>query len=291
MAWRVARHYHSGRMNRIAPVADPAAIPPFEEIAGDVAGGLILICDHASNRLPPGYGTLGLPASELERHIAFDPGAAAVTRALASRLHAPAVLSSFSRLLIDINRGADDPTLVMRLSDGAVVPANRGAGEAERARRIALYHAPYHDAVARLIDRALAAGTVPAIISIHSFTPVWRGQARRWQVGVLWDADPRVAAPLIAALAADGATVVGDNEPYDGALAGDTLYRHGTARGLAHALIELRQDLIADDAGVAIWADRLAPILADINRRPDVHEIRMHGSRTGPVPERRDSGA
>lgn len=256
---------------------------PFTIIDGDVGGGLILVCDHADNRLPSGYGELGLSPAEFERHIAYDPGAAAVTGALAARLGAPAVISSFSRLLIDPNRGEDDPTLIMRLSDGAIVPGNHHIGEDERARRIAAYYAPYHDAIAAMIDRALAAGTVPAIVSIHSFTPVWRGEKRRWQAGILWDADPRLAVPLIEMLATDGLLVVGDNEPYSGALAGDTLYRHGTRRGLAHALIELRQDLIADPEGVAAWADRLAAILATLNRRPELHEIRHHGSRTGPV--------
>jgi predicted N-formylglutamate amidohydrolase len=268
---------------RLQDVPIEGAEAPFTIIDGDVTGGLILVCDHAGNRLPAGYGDLGLAATEFERHIAYDPGAAAVTRALAARLGAPAVVSSFSRLLIDPNRGEDDPTLIMRLSDGAIVPGNHRIGEDERARRIAAYYAPYHDAVAAMIGQAPAAGTVPAIVSIHSFTPVWRGEKRRWQVGILWDADPRLAAPLVEMLAEDGLLVVGDNEPYSGALAGDTLYRHGTRRGLAHALIELRQDLIADPDGVATWADRLAAILAKLNSRAELHQVRHHGSRTGAV--------
>ena len=173
-----------------------------------------------------------------------------MTRALARRLGAPAVLSTFSRLLIDANRGEDDPTLIMRLSDGAIVPGNAAVDAAERARRIARFHAPYHAAIDAAIERAIAAGSPPALVSIHSFTPVWRGHARPWHAGVLWDGDPRFAVPLIEALRADPALVVGDNEPYSGALANDTMYRHGTERGLAHALVEIRQDLIADEAGV-----------------------------------------
>jgi predicted N-formylglutamate amidohydrolase len=193
------------------------------------------------------------------------------------------VLSTFSRLLIDANRGEDDPTLIMRLSDGAVVPGNASVDAGERARRIARFHAPYHTAVETAIVRALETGHPPAIFSIHSFTPVWRGYRRPWHAGVLWDTDPRFALPLIAALRADPALVVGDNEPYSGALANDTMYRHATRRGLAHGLIEIRQDLIGDDAGAEAWADRLEPILVRLNRDPELHTIRHYGSRSGPV--------
>ena len=257
--------------------------PPYVAIDGDPAGGLILLCDHASNAVPAGYGDLGLPPAELGRHIAYDIGAAEVTRGLAARLGLPAVLSTFSRLLIDANRGEDDPTLVMRLSDGAVVPGNARVDAAERTRRIADFYAPYHAAVTRAIDRALATGTVPALFSLHSFTPVWRGARRQWDAGILWDADPRLARPLIAALAADPALKIGDNEPYRGALINDCMYRHGTRRGLAHALIEIRQDLIGEPAGARAWVDRLAPILAALNRSPEIHRIQHFGSLTGPV--------
>lgn len=256
---------------------------PFAIVDGNPANGLILICDHAENRLPARYGTLGLGSGALSRHIAWDPGARAVTLALTLRLGAPAVLSRFSRLLIDPNRGCDDPTLIMRLSDRAVIPGNQTIDELERAERIARYYLPYDHAIDRAVRDALAAGVVPAIISIHSFTPVWRGRGRPWQAGILWDADPRLAHPLIERLRMDGDLVVGDNEPYSGALAGDTLYRHATRRGLAHALIEIRQDLIAEERGVESWADRLAAILADLNRLPALHEVRHFGSRTGPV--------
>jgi len=269
----------------IAPAAPAPALaddfPPFMLVDGDPAAGVLVVCDHADNRLPRDYGDLGLAASELRRHIAYDPGAAAVVRGLARRLGVPAVLSTFSRLLIDPNRGEDDPTLIMRLSDGAVVPGNRQVGADERARRIARFHAPYHAAIDTAIDRALAAGRPPIIISIHSFTPVWRGRARPWQAGVLWDSDPRVALPLIAALRRDGDLTVGDNQPYSGALANDCLYRHGSRRGLAHGLIEIRQDLIGERQQAEAWAERLAAIVAGLDRLPGVHEIRHYGSRAG----------
>ncbi len=274
----------SHAMNTISTgTAADGGFAPFVTVAGNPAAGLILICDHAENRLPSRYGTLGLGPDALERHIAWDPGASAVTLSLARRLDAPAVLSRFSRLLIDPNRGLDDPTLIMRLSDRAVIPGNRAIDEPERMARIERYYRPYDDAIGRAVDAALAAGAVPAIVSIHSFTPVWRGRGRPWQIGILWDADPRLAQPLIDGLRADGDLVVGDNEPYSGDLTGDTLYRHATRRGLAHALIEIRQDLIADEGGVEAWAARLAALLVAINGMAELHEVRHFGSRTGPV--------
>ncbi len=269
-------------------IASAAPVPsvaddfqPFELVAGDPAAGVLVVCDHADNQLPPEYGDLGLPAAEFRRHIAYDPGAAGVARGLARRLGVPAVLSTFSRLLIDPNRGEDDPTLIMRLSDGAVIAGNAAVGGAERARRIARFHAPYHAAIDAAIERALAAGRPPIIISIHSFTPVWRGALRLWHAGVLWDRDPRIAEPLIAALRAEGDLVVGDNEPYSGALANDCMYRHGSRRGLAHGLVEIRQDLIGERDGTEAWAGRLARIVADLDRLAGVHEVRHYGSRAG----------
>ncbi len=265
-----------------APVPSVADdFPPFVLVDGDPAAGVLVVCDHADSRLPPEYGDLGLPAAEFQRHIAYDPGAAAVARGLARRLGVPAVLSTFSRLLIDANRGEDDPTLIMRLSDGTVIPGNAAVGPEERARRIARFHAPYHGAIDAAIDRALNAGRPPVIVSIHSFTPVWRGLRRPWHAGVLWDADPRFAGPLIAALKAEGDLTVGDNEPYSGALANDCMYRHGSRRGLAHGLVEIRQDRIGDEQGAEAWAERLARIVGDLNRLAGVHQVRHYGSRAG----------
>jgi predicted N-formylglutamate amidohydrolase len=252
---------------------------PVEIIEGSTESGALILCDHASNAVPPDLGDLGLPEVEFQRHIAYDIGAAAVTRSLARRLGAPAILTRFSRLVIDPNRGRDDPTLVMRLSDGAVVPGNAGADAAEVERRIARFYEPYDEAISAAIARALAAGHPPAIVTVHSFTPIWRGWPRPWHVGILWDADDRFAKPLLEGLSAEPGLVVGDNEPYDGALAGDTVDRHATARGLANALIEIRQDLIASDEGAEEWAERfarlLAPLLADPARRgPTPHPTR-----------------
>jgi predicted N-formylglutamate amidohydrolase len=266
-------------------MTDPSAQAPYRGPVETIAGGgggapLLLICDHASNAVPPAYGTLGLPAAELSRHIAWDIGAAAVTRDLARRLGAPAILAGFSRLLIDPNRGADDPTLVMRLSDGAVIPVNAAADAGEVEARIAAFHAPYHAAITAALDAMLARGVVPAVLSIHSFTPRWRDFARPWHCAVLWDRDPRLARPLIAALRAEG-LAVGDNQPYDGALENDTLYRHATARGLPHALVEIRQDLVSAEGGAAEWAGRLAGVVAPLVENADLRRVQFFGSRAG----------
>jgi predicted N-formylglutamate amidohydrolase len=225
--------------------------------ASDLKNGppIFFLCDHASNALPP--GGLGLNPALLSTHIAYDIGAAAVTRALADAYGAPAILGSWSRLLIDLNRGADDPTLVMKLSDGSIIPGNRDAGPAEVARRIAEFHAPHHAAIEAVLDRM---GPDAVLVSMHSFTPAWKGRPRPWEVGILYDRDVRLAAPLMARLAEAG-FIVGNNEPYSGALEGDTLWRHGTMRGLPHVLIEMRQDLVGDDEQAQGFALRLKPVL------------------------------
>ncbi|MEQ1936713.1 N-formylglutamate amidohydrolase [Mesorhizobium sp. CN5-321] len=257
---------------------------PFDLVEGDRGKGLVLVADHAGRALPDEYGALGLPASEFDRHIAYDIGVEKVTRELAALLGAPAVLANFSRLLIDPNRGEDDPTLIRQLYDGTVVPGNYPMTAEERERRLVRFYRPYHDAVASMVASvAEASGVAPFLFSVHSFTPVMQGVARPWHVGILWDSDDRAPKPLIEALSAEADLVVGDNEPYDGALRGDTMFKHAIVNGFAHALVEIRQDLIADNTGAVAWANRLAPIVDAINRRPDIHEVRMYGSRTGPL--------
>jgi predicted N-formylglutamate amidohydrolase len=230
----------------------------FEHIpARDPASSLLLLCDHAAAALPEAYGGLGLDPGLFQTHIAYDIGAGFVTRALAGRFGAAAALGRWSRLLIDLNRGADDPTLVMKLSDGSMIPGNREAGAEEVARRIRDFHEPYHQAITGELDRI---GPRAAIISIHSFTPSWKGAARPWEVGVLWDKDRRLAGPLMARLS-QHAFAWGDNEPYSGALENDCLNRHGTKRGLPHVLVEVRQDLIATPETADAFAERLFFVL------------------------------
>lgn len=242
----------------------------YEIVNADAAPHLIFVCDHASNALPPEYASLGLAPQLFTRHIAYDIGAADMTRAFAAAFGAPAILGIYSRLLIDLNRGADDPTLVMKLSDGAIIPGNAKADATDIRNRIALHYRPYHDAIEREIARAKAAGVKPIIVSLHSFTPEWKGKRRPWHVGVLWDRkDPRLAAPLLDELRRVGDLVVGDNEPYSGELEGDCMSQHALAHGLIHVLVEIRQDLIGDAAGVVAWSARLAPILRKALARLD----------------------
>lgn len=247
----------------------------FEVLPGRADRGLVILCDHASNAMPAEYGTLGLPEEQLKRHIAYDIGVEPITRALSAALGAPAVLSRFSRLLIDPNRGRDDPTLIMRLSDGAVVPGNRKLDAAEREKRARLFYDPYHAAISAVIDQCVATGVSPVLLSIHSFTESWKEFTRPWHVGILWDSDPRLARPLLDEFYAQADLIVGDNEPYSGHLIGDCLWQHGTSRGLPNAIVEIRQDLIREASGQAAWTERLIQVMQKIvgSERTRVHSL------------------
>jgi predicted N-formylglutamate amidohydrolase len=222
---------------------------------------MLFLCDHASNGIPAELAQLGLPASELNTHIAQDIGAAELTRWLAREFGCMAILGRWSRLVVDLNRGEDDPTVVAKLSDRRIIPGNAALDARALRARIENYHAPYHRRIADEIDAALERGTVPVLVSIHSFTPIWRGQRRPWHFGVLWDRDGRLAQPLLAELRKIKDVVAGDNEPYSGSLENDCLYRHGTMRGIPHVLIEVRQDLITEEQGRARWWPLLARAL------------------------------
>ncbi len=236
----------------------------YRVLGGRSDAGIVLLCDHASNALPAEFGTLGLANSELQRHIAYDIGAAAITEHLSRMLGAPAVLSRYSRLLIDINRGDDDPTLIMRLSDGAVIPGNAQLTTVERRQRINTYWKPYHDAVARVVANCRASGRAPVIFSVHSMTNVWKGVPRPWHVSILWSDDDRLAAALLDGFRADDALVVGDNQPYHGSLEGDTLWQHARPHNLRSVTIEYRQDLVGTVDGQRHWACVTAAILEPI---------------------------
>lgn len=220
----------------------------------------LILCDHARNTVPPfvGGGDLGLPPADMARHIAYDVGAEGVAVRLAHLLNAPLVLSNFSRLVIDPNRGEDDPTLVMRIYDGSIIPANRHVTAAEIEERLVRCYRPYHDAVEEVARTRPGA----ALFSIHSFTPRLNGRGiRPWHVGVLHDGANPLADRLISRLRSEPDLCVGDNEPYSGHLEGDSMDRHGIRPGRPHVLIELRNDLIDSAAQQERWAERLAPIL------------------------------
>jgi predicted N-formylglutamate amidohydrolase len=258
----------------------------YQIIDGDRDKGMVILGDHAMNRLPEHYGRLGLPETAFARHIAYDIGVEDLCRRLAQQLGVPAVLGGFSRLLIDPNRGEDDPTLIMKISDGAIISGNHPITATEWNHRIEAFHRPYHRAVSETIAAvAMATGNAPLVLSLHSFTPAWKGVPRPWHAGVLWDSDDRAVLPLLEMLREDADLVVGDNEPYDGALRGDTMYRHCMVTGIPHALLEVRQDLIGDDQGVAEWTARLVPIFQALNAAPALHQYRIHASRTGPYDE------
>jgi predicted N-formylglutamate amidohydrolase len=222
----------------------------------------LVTCDHASNRVPDeiGNASLGLPYDDMARHIAFDIGAAGVAKALGTLLDAPVILSNFSRLVIDPNRGEDDPTLIMQLYDGTLIPENRSVNADERMRRIETYYRPYHNAYAGLANRQ--PDTV--ILSIHSFTPQLRNRSPRpWDVGVLFAHDQRLSDPVIRHLRAESDLTIGVNEPYTGHLPKDAVDRHGLQHNRLNALIELRNDLIETADQQMHWAMRLAPIFTN----------------------------
>lgn len=241
--------------------ADP---PPFSRIGLSPARPqFVLCCDHASNAVPAHMARLGLPQAELDRHIGWDIGAAMVTHSLSVRLGAPAYLSGYSRLLVDCNRPPGSPTVMPVVSDGTAVPANQAISPQEAAARTDAFFHPYHDAIAACLDAAVAAGAVPILVAVHSFTPVFGGVSRPWEVGLLYEHDDRLVQPLKDALRAlRPALTIGDNEPY--AIVGPSDYSipvHGQGRGLPHIEIELRQDLIGTQDGAESWAATLATAL------------------------------
>jgi predicted N-formylglutamate amidohydrolase len=262
---------------RSSPTA-PSLLGPDEPPPGEVFNAELLdrasdaptlfICDHAGRRVPKALGDVGVDATAFERHIAWDIGAADSARHLARTFGAPLILATYSRLVLDPNRYLDDPSLIPEISDGTPVPANGGLSAEDREARIAALHAPYHATIADAVQRLRRNGAVPAVISVHTCTPVFKGFARPWQIGVLWNRDARIAEPLIKALAARGDVVVGDNQPYSGKDGqGYSVKQHAERHGYPAVALEIRQDLVDTHHGAAHWAgivaEALAPILAD----------------------------
>lgn len=227
------------------------------DIKGNLASAMLLIADHASNHLPAGV-ELGVPASVMGEHVAVDIGVAPLAATLCAELGCPAVLGGISRLLIDLNREDHAPSLIPETSDGILIPGNAGLTLADRAARIDTYWRPYHDRIADLIS-----GNCPKLlISLHSFTPrlATSGEVRPWHVGILYNQDERAARVALPLLEQAG-IVAGDNLPYSGKVLNATMNRHGEDNHIAYLGIEVRQDLISDADGVALWGGRLAPII------------------------------
>lgn len=242
---------------------------PVAVLNPDGGSRFVLTCEHASNFIPARYDGLGLPPGELRRHIAWDMGAADLARELSRRLDAPLFLSGYSRLLIDCNRPLHSPTSIVTVSEDTEIPGNLDLAPEERAFRAETFFRPFQEAIARCVDCRFTAGTLTVLIGVHSFTPVFRGDARAWQAGILYGSAVGLGRSLIAALRADPALQVGDNEPYR--VTPDTDYTvpvHGDARGIPAALIEVRQDLLATQAGIDEWASRLTTALTSIPERP-----------------------
>ncbi len=250
---------------------------PFRRANPAGRAPLLLVCDHAGRAIPAALQGLGLPPAALARHIAYDIGAAQLTRRLARQLDGRAVLARYSRLVWDCNRAPGDPDACPDLADGQRVPGNSGLHARDLDQRRAEIYQPYHGAIAREVARLVKRGPPPALISIHSFTPEMGGTQRPWHVGVLWNKDGRIAEPLMAALSAHPAGLrVGDNEPYSGRLVAYTLEHHAAAAGLPHCALEVRQDLVATPAGIAHWADLLGRILSRILATPDLNRTRFY---------------
>lgn len=268
--WNDAERANEEALPHLLAPEDP---PPFDLLNPYATTPLLLVCDHASRAIPTMLGRLGLDENALDRHIAWDIGAAHLTRALARLLDSAAVLAGYSRLVIDVNRQPGDPQSIVPVSDDLPIPGNQRLSEAAQTARAEAIHWPYHHAVDQAFARLRRIGPEPLFISVHTFTPSLGGDARPWDVGVLWNHDPRVAVPLINLLRRHGNLRVGDNQPYSGRELAYTLNLHAGAAGVPHAAIELRQDHCESETQVAHWADLLADALATILRMPHLHRI------------------
>ena len=225
-------------------------------------GPVILVCEHASRLLPQALGTLGLPEEALESHIAWDPGALAVSRLMAESLDATLIFQRFSRLVYDCNRPPESPAAIPEKSEVFTVPGNAGLDQAARDARTEAVYLPFREKLAALVADRIAQGRAPVIVTMHSFTPVYFGQPRAVEIGILHDADARLADAMLAAAGGGGPYDVRRNAPYgpeDGVT--HTLKEHGLSNGLANVMIEVRNDLIKDEAGQRVVAGYLAGLL------------------------------
>ena len=222
----------------------------------------LIVADHAGNSIPRALGRLGIPANECERHIAWDVGIGAVSRLLAGMLDATLVQQNYSRLVIDCNRMPGSETSILEISELTPVPGNIDLGKDQKSARVREIFRPYHDRIESELDRRRQAGRPTALIAMHSFTPIFMGEARPWHAGVLYNRDPRFAHRLLALLKREEELIVGDNQPYSVTDATDyTIPVHAERRGLHHVAIEVRQDLIDDDNGRRAWGALLARLL------------------------------
>ena len=249
----------------ISLLLGPADVPPVKEYNAQGRSLYLLTCDHYGRLIPKVLGDLGLPESELTRHIAWDIGIAGVAETLSQQLDAHLIAQRYSRLVIDCNRPPEAASSIPRVSEATVIPANEGLARDEAAIRRREIFDPYHRRIDAIIDQRLRDHRPTVLVALHSFTPVYAGIARPWHIGALYHRDTSLPPRLLKLLRSEPDLVVGDNEPY--AVSDETDYTipvHGEARGLINTGIEIRQDLISDQAGQQQWAERLARILGEI---------------------------
>jgi predicted N-formylglutamate amidohydrolase len=254
-----------------APLLTRGEPAPFRIENPRGAAPCLIVCDHASNRVPKALGGMGIAKKDLQKHIAWDPGTEEIGRQLSRMLGAPAVLASYSRLVVDLNRGPNSPECMRKVYDHIDIPANRGLSAAQRKARLETFFWPYHAEVDKRIQGFLAKGIVPVIISLHSFTPEIDGFKRPWHIGVLWNKEAGIARQLVENLRARNPRMkVGENEPYSlkaKNVVKNTISTHAESRGLPYVIVEFRQDLVSTKAGARKWArlflESLAPILVD----------------------------
>ena len=265
---------------RLLTKADPA---PFRIENQKGKAQCLIVCDHASNRIPEALGTLGLSKKDREKHIAWDPGTEVIGRYLSEQLDAPAYFSTFSRIVVDVNRGANSPECMRETYDHVPVPGNTNLSRAEKKQRIDEIFNPYHKNLAKQVQRFLKKKRVPMIISVHSFTPEMDGYRRPWHIGILWNKEDDIALKLVDNLRAQNPTmIVGENEPYSlkaENLTKNTIGTHAESKGLPYVIVEFRQDLVKTKRDALKWGkiflDAMAPILAD----PDTY--RLYRARVG----------
>jgi len=256
-----------------SPLLGPDDPVPFDVLNLHGSSPLVLVCDHAGLNVPSSLDGLGLPESAWSRHISHDIGAREVTTMLSEDFDAVAILHNYSRLVIDCNRPLGHPESIIHVSDGQDVPGNQSCTPAQAALRENALFWPYHQTISSIIgNRWRANGSPPVLFSVHSFTPRYGAEIRPWDAGVLYNKDPRFAEPLLAYLRDEGLNV-GDNQPYSGLESAYSVDIHGGAPGIAHVVIEINQDQIADHNGQRAWADRLGGALTSILKREEIHRV------------------
>ena len=259
---------------RLLTKADPA---PFRIENPKGKAQCVIVCDHASNRIPAALGTLGLSKAERDMHIAWDPGTEHIGRYLGEKLDAPAYFATYSRIVVDVNRGANSPECMREVYDHVSVPGNQKLSRSAKKQRVDEIFNPYHKNLAALIARFRKKKRIPAIVSIHSFTPEMDGYKRPWHIGVLWNKEDDIALKLIENLRQQNpGMIVGENEPYSlkaENLSKNTIGTHAENTGLPYVIVEFRQDLVKTKRDALKWGkiflDALAPILAD----PDTYRL------------------